>query len=364
MEQYYNVIGLMSGTSVDGLDIAMCSFIKIKDGWKCEILKSKSVDYPEKLRQDLLNSYLMTGIDLKKLDVDFSEFCAKHINDFKSNFHDKIDLISSHGHTVFHQPENKITLQIGSGEILAKLCCIMVVSDFRPGDVALGGQGAPLVPVGDALLFGQYDSCLNLGGFSNISYSDVSGKRIAFDISPVNIVLNELASKKGVLYDDKGKIAASGVVINDLFEKLENIDYYKQMPPKSLSREWVEKSIHPLLDEYSDSKIEDLLATFTLHTAKRIAEVLIDRKNVLVTGGGAYNDYLISKIKENTNTEIIIPEKELVDFKEAVVFAFLGLLRYRSEINCLSSVTGAKTDSCCGLISYPSDLFIINHTNN
>ncbi|HNQ69680.1 MAG TPA: anhydro-N-acetylmuramic acid kinase [Bacteroidales bacterium] len=364
MKQYYNVIGLMSGTSVDGLDIAMCSFIKIKNGWKCEILKSKSVVYPEELRQYLLKSYLLSGINLKKLEIEFSEFCAKHINDFKSDFNDKIDLISSHGHTVFHQPENKLTMQIGSGEIIAKLCGISVISDFRSGDVALGGQGAPLVPIGDALLFGQYDSCLNLGGFSNISYADTSGKRIAFDISPVNIVLNELADKIGYLFDDKGKIAASGNVIDDLFEKLENIDYYKQMPPKSLSREWVEKSIHPLLDEYSESKIEDLLATFTLHTARRITDILMGKKNVLITGGGAYNDYLISKIKENTNTEIIIPEKELVDFKEAVVFAFLGLLRYRSEINCLSSVTGAKTDSCCGIISYPSDLFIINHTNN
>jgi len=353
----------MSGTSVDGLDMAFCSFVNSCSMWKCSILKTQSVSYPDEMRQALLSSFLLSGVELKKLDVRFSEFCAEHINTFKSDIKERIDLISSHGHTVFHQPENKLTLQIGSGEIIAKLCSLPVVFDFRSGDVALGGQGAPLVPVGDALLFGQYDSCLNLGGFSNISYADASGKRIAFDISPVNIVLNELADKMGYLFDDKGNIAASGNVISELFEKLENIDYYKQMPPKSLSREWVETFIRPYLNRYFNCRTEDLLTTFTLHFAKRIAEVLIDKKNVLVTGGGAYNDYLISKIKEYSNTQIILPEKELIDFKEAVVFAFLGLLRYRNEINCLSSVTGAKTDSCCGLISYPSDLLLNNYTN-
>ncbi|MDD3859120.1 MAG: anhydro-N-acetylmuramic acid kinase, partial [Bacteroidales bacterium] len=179
------------------------------------------------------------------------------------------------------------------------------------------------------------------------------GKRMAFDISPVNIVLNELASKLGLLYDNKGTMAASGKLIPELFDKLEKIEYYKSVPPKSLSREWVEANIDPLLDDFSNRPIEDLLATFTLHTATRIAEVLKDKKNVLITGGGAYNDFLISEIKKSTNAQLIIPEKELIDFKEAVVFAFLGLLRYRQEINCLSSVTGAKTDSCCGVVSLP-----------
>lgn len=343
----------MSGTSVDGLDIALCSFSKSGVVWKCDIIKCQSIEYSEEMRHNLLNAFLMSGVKLKKLELEFSEFCAEKINVFKSGYNSKIDLIASHGHTVFHQPENKITMQIGSGEIIAKLCGVTVVSDFRSGDVALGGQGAPLVPVGDELLFGQYESCLNLGGFSNISFSNNFGKRMAFDISPVNIVLNELASKLGLLYDNKGTMAASGKLILELFDKLEKIEYYKSVPPKSLSREWVEANIDPLLDDFSNRPIEDLLATFTLHTATRIAEVLKDKKNVLITGGGAYNDFLISEIKKSTNAQLIIPEKELIDFKEAVVFAFLGLLRYRQEINCLSSVTGAKTDSCCGVVSLP-----------
>lgn len=344
----------MSGTSVDGLDIALCRFSKSVTDWQFEILKCQSVSYSEKMRNNLLNSFLLSGVELKKLELEFSEFCAEKINVFKSDLNFEIDLIASHGHTVFHQPENKITMQIGSGEIIAKLCGLMVISDFRSGDVALGGQGAPLVPVGDELLFGKYDSCLNLGGFSNISYRDGFGKRVAFDISPVNIVLNELTNKKGLLFDDKGKLAASGKMIINLFKRLEEISYYKKIQPKSLSREWIDINIKPLLNDYSDSPIEDLLATFTIHTAKRIANEIKNKKNVLVTGGGAYNDFLISKIKENTYSEIFIPQKELIDFKEAVVFAFLGLLRMRHEVNCLSSVTGAKTDSCCGVVSMPS----------
>jgi len=351
--KYYNVLGLMSGTSCDGLDMALCRFTLKEGEWTYEILKTKVVEYSVQMRKKLQNSYLLSGIELIELDTEFSLFCAERIIEFKACCHGVIHIVASHGHTVFHQPEKKITLQIGNGEMISKMCNITVVSDFRTGDVALGGQGAPLVPVGDELLFGDFCSCLNLGGFSNISYRNSRGKRIAFDISPVNIVLNELAGKSGFLFDDKGMMAASGKIIQELFDNLENIEYYKSLPPKSLSREWVDKYISPLWSCYSSEKNENIMATFTMHTATRIAEVLKRMKNVLITGGGAYNDFLISEIKKNTNTEIIIPEKELIDFKEAVVFAFLGLLRYRNENNCLSSVTGAETDSCCGVISLP-----------
>jgi anhydro-N-acetylmuramic acid kinase len=261
--------------------------------------------------------------------MEFTNFCALQVNDFLPTRIIKPDFIASHGHTIFHRPDLKMTLQIGDGETLAKLCGIPVVSDFRTGDVALGGQGAPLVPIGDELLFGNYDACLNLGGFSNVSFLNDFGKRIAYDISPVNIVLNQLASLVGKAYDNNGSMAAAGIVIDEMLNELNSLNYYLASYPKSLGREWVESNVNPILNKFEQFPLNDRIATFTVHTAQQIAKNLEGRKNVLVTGGGAYNDFLISKIREISDTEVIIPDKNLIEFKEALVFAFLGALRIK-----------------------------------
>lgn len=348
----YNIIGLMSGTSVDGLDIVLCKFVNLNNAWNFKVIKCESVTYSKIMRQKLLDLHKMSGEELVCTDIEFARFCANQVNHFKTGITEKIDLIASHGHTVYHQPSQNYTLQIGNGETLAKLTGIKTICDFRSGDVALGGQGAPLVPIGDELLFEKYGACLNLGGFSNVSFK-LANKRIAFDISPVNIVLNDLAKTKGLEFDDKGKLAACGKLIPQLLSELDNIEYYSINPPKSLSREWVDVNVKPILSKFSDAKTEDLLHTFVIHVGGKIAEILNGKKSVLVTGGGAYNDFLIKIISSNCNAEICIPAPEIIEFKEAIIFAFLGMLRDRNEINCLASVTGACRDSSAGAVCLP-----------
>jgi anhydro-N-acetylmuramic acid kinase len=341
----------MSGTSLDGLDIALCEFNFEGNSTTFQLRDCKSVKYPVDLMEELRYAHSLSALQLRILEIKFTAFCAEQVICFISQTNLKPDFIASHGHTIFHQPDKKVTLQIGDGETLAKLTGITVVSDFRTGDVALGGQGAPLVPIGDELLFGSYDACLNLGGFSNVSFRDDDGKRVAYDISPVNIVLNELAALSGKEYDDRGLMAAGGTVCYEMLCQLDDLDFYSQSYPKSLGREWVEINVNPILSKFERLPLNDRIATFTVHSAKQIAKNLDGHKNVLVTGGGAYNDFLVSKIREYSNTEIIIPDKNLIEFKEALVFAFLGALRIKGQNNCLASVTGAKRDSCGGKIS-------------
>ncbi len=352
MNRIFNVLGLMSGTSVDGLDIALVSFENLNDKWNFKILKALTKSFPMDLQKQLLSAHLMSGLELKYLENQFSEFCASSIISFKNNISERIDLIASHGHTVFHQPEKGISLQIGNAELIAKLCEITVVSDFRTGDLALGGQGAPLVPIGDDLLFSEFDACINLGGFSNISFKNESLKRVAYDICPMNIVLNSLANKLGLDFDNKGKIAAVANVNENLISELNNLEYYSLNYPKSLAREWVEVFVNPILNKYSKTEsYENLIASFTNHAATQIANNLKGFSNVLFSGGGVYNDFLIQTVRNMTKSKIIIPPNEIIDFKEALVFAFLALLRWQNKINCLASVTGAKRDSCCGKVS-------------
>jgi anhydro-N-acetylmuramic acid kinase len=344
-------IGLMSGTSLDGLDIALCEFNFEEIHPSFRLIACESIEYPVEIREKLSVAHNESALQLRLIEIEFTNFCAEQVNKFVSNSQIKPHFIASHGHTIFHRPDKKMTLQIGDGETLAKLCGIPVVSDFRTGDVALGGQGAPLVPIGDELLFGNYDACLNLGGFSNVSFRDEKGKRIAYDISPVNIVLNKLAALAGKEYDDKGSMAAVGIVCDEMLKELNSLNYYSNSHPKSLGREWVEANVDAILYKFAELPLNDRIATFTVHSAQQIAKNLDARKNVLVTGGGAYNEFLISKIREYCSTEVIIPDKNLIEFKEALVFAFLGALRIKGQNNCLASVTGAERDSCSGKIS-------------
>lgn len=345
----YNVIGLMSGTSLDGLDLCYVQFEF--PSLDFEIIYAETITYPENWIERLKNSIHLNGNDLTKLDIDYGSYLGNAVNEFiRKNQIENIDLIASHGHTVFHNPNENYTLQIGNGAAIFAKTNLKTICDFRMQDVALGGQGAPLVPIGDELLFSEYDACLNLGGFSNISFKK-ENQRIAFDISPLNIVLNYLAEKLGKKFDKNGETAKNGNIIPELLEKLNSLEFYKKSPPKSLGIEFCIETIFPLIDN-SNLKIDDLLATFTEHFAQQIAWELNKNqiKNVLITGGGAKNKFFIERLKSMSNTEIIIPEDKIIDFKEALVFTLMGILKSQNEINVLSSVTGAKKNHSSGVV--------------
>lgn len=338
----------MSGTSLDGIDLAHLTFQKT-DKWHFQLEKSTTIPYPKSWKNKLQSLASQDSYTIQKTNLSYGAYLGKHIHNFIHKNQLKVDFIASHGHTIFHQPENGYTLQIGDGQTIANSSKQTVICDFRSLDVSLGGQGAPLVPIGDQLLFSDYDYCLNLGGFSNISFLK-EGKRIAFDIGPVNIVLNDLAQKLGKPYDKDGAFAQSGRCIPKLLEQLNSLDYYKQNPPKSLGKEWVEQHINPILEKYPN--ITDLLHTFSEHAAIQIGKTL-QKGECLITGGGTFNAFLIERIGFHSKSQLHIPHKDIINYKEALIFAFLGVLRHRNETNCLSSVTGAKRDSSSGLIFKP-----------
>lgn len=349
---YCSGIGVMSGTSLDGLDLAWCSFEKKTTGWEYRIEKACTIPYEPAFQERLANATLMSALDYAQLDVDLGALIAENINEWIGH-EGKPDFIASHGHTVFHQPAQGLTTQIGSGAVIAARTGITTVCDFRTVDVALGGQGAPLVPIGDALLFGQYDACLNLGGFCNISFQD-GDKRVAFDISPCNMALNRMANLLGKPYDEDGNIARSGQLIPELIHQLDQLEYYKQSYPKSLGKEWFEQQFLPVLQDFEKNfSAADILHTLVMHISEQIVHALpTTGKNLLVTGGGAHNKFLIQSIQQQWDGEIIVPDTLTVNFKEALVFAFLGMLRLLSEKNCLASVTGAKQDNCGGAVYF------------
>lgn len=349
MDENY-VIGLMSGTSLDGLDIAYCRFLK-QETWSFEILCSKTVPYDEFFRSQLRNAPLLSDLALKELSLDFGRFMAKELRCFMNEHSiSRLDAVASHGHTVFHQPEKGITLQIGDPKAIYDFVQKPVVHDFRTQDVALGGQGAPLVPLVDKLLFPDYDACLNLGGFSNISF-DKNGKRIAFDICPVNIVLNLLSGKMGFDYDDKGAIAARGDLDVNLLNKLNCLSYYSNPFPKSLAWEWVIATMLPIL-ENSGLSIESQMRTFVEHAAMQMSSVVKDYhlKSVLVSGGGVYNDFLFERLNYFAPNLWVTADEVLIESKEAMAFAFLALLRLKNQVNVLSSVTGCIKSHSSGRI--------------
>jgi anhydro-N-acetylmuramic acid kinase len=339
-------LGVMSGTSLDGLDLACCRFT-FTGCWQVEIEDAVTIPYSEEWRKKLQQAPLVTKSELMELHKTYGRYIAEQVTIFITG-KERPDLIASHGHTVFHEPAKGVTLQIGDGVEIATETGITTVFDFRTADVAKGGQGAPLVPVGDHYLFGEYSSCLNLGGFANISYVKEK-QRKAFDICPVNIVLNQLAESIGQQYDKEGETGRKGNVSEDLLNKLDALPYYRASIPKSLSREWVEREVNPLLKQAGGS-LHDQFRTVYEHIANRIADVLPEGR-LLVTGGGAYNRFLLELIRQRSGAELIIPDKQMVDFKEAMVFAFLGVLRINDKVNCFSSVTGAESDSSAGIVA-------------
>lgn len=344
-------IGVMSGTSLDGVDLVYVSFDKDKYT-DFKIIYAKTIKYSKEWKQLLQNAIYASQKEVDSLDVVYGNYVGKIINQFILNYKiDVIDFIASHGHTVLHQPEKGITLQIGSGKEIAKITKQKVVCDFRTQDVELGGQGAPLVPIGDQLLFSQYDFCLNLGGFSNISYQK-EGERVAFDICPVNIVLNFYVNKLGFEFDDSGEIASKGIINNKLLEELNSLEFYNTAAPKSLGFEWVQKEIFLLIDAL-ESDVPVILRTFVEHVAIQIGNVIYLNNAVLITGGGVFNLFLMDRIQLYAKNSITLPTQELIDFKEALLFAFLGLLKITNQINCLKSVTGARENHSSGVIFYP-----------
>ncbi|RKS01719.1 anhydro-N-acetylmuramic acid kinase [Flavobacterium sp. 102] len=351
LKESYTVIGVMSGTSLDGVDLAHINFTVLKDKWQYKILESETVSYNDDWLNKLRTAVDFSKAELKQLNQDYTILLGNIIKDF-INKHKitHLDAVCSHGHTVLHQPQNGYTLQIGNLKEMAKIVGETIVCDFRVQDVKLGGQGAPLVPIGDRILFSEYDYCLNLGGFSNVSFEQ-DGKRIAFDISPVNTVLNFYANKLGLAYDDKGNIARSGETDMTLLEELDNLSYYQKPYPKSLGFEFVKSIVLPLMESY-DISLEDKMHTFIKHIAKQTAFALPERKGkMLVTGGGAYNTFLLESMQDYLpELSLIVPDAKTLEYKEALIFGLLGVLKLRKEINVLSSVTGAKKDHSSGSI--------------
>jgi anhydro-N-acetylmuramic acid kinase len=350
----WKVIGLMSGSSLDGLDIAFCEFSKENGKWDFSIVQSETVRYSEKWNVTLKNIRNHTAEELLALHNDYGKLLGELTRDFLIKHNLKPDLISSHGHTVFHDPDKGYSFQLGNGQSITNVTHTPTVTDFRTGDILLGGQGAPLVPVGDELLFGEYDACLNIGGIANISFRE-KGNRKAYDVCPANQLLNHVAGELDMEYDKGGEKASSGKIIDELSYKLNHDSYYRKSIPKSLSNEYVRENFIEVIDNIRASS-HDKLHTLTLHIAEKIAEAinLGKARTVLVTGGGAKNDFLIDKMQAMTKSRITIPDEKLVDFKESLIFAFMGLLRSEGQINCLASVTGASRDSSIGSVYRPN----------
>lgn len=351
MNEFQTGIGVMSGTSLDGIDLAWCQFEQLPEHrWNYRVIKADTYPYAPDFRKKLAGATELSAFDYCKLNVELGEVIAACILDFIGT-DENPDFIASHGHTVFHQPQDGLTTQIGSGAVIAARTGITTICDFRTLDVALHGQGAPLVPIGDELLFGQYDACLNLGGFSNVSFRQ-NNKRIAFDISPCNMALNNLANRQGLAYDKNGDIARSGNVLYPMLEELNRLEYYSKPCPKSLGKEWFDIHILPIIQCYiKQGSLENCMRTMVEHIAEQIARAIpADKQNLIVTGGGALNQFLIERVQSKWPKQIVIPDSTIINYKEAIIFAFLGYLRLQGMDNCLASVTGATMDNSGGCI--------------
>ena len=355
----YKVVGLMSGTSLDGLDMAFCHITKILDRWEYSIEQTKSVYYSAKMKEKLRKSIYLSAEELLIFNNSYGVWLGKQVKSFIKEKDLHVDFIASHGHTTHHQPDNGITYQIGSGQHLANESSCKVVCDFRTNDVALGGQGAPLVPIGDRLLFGKFDFCLNLGGISNISF-EKDGSRIAYDIGLANMILNHITQKLDLQYDNGGQLAGSGKLNTKMLNQLNALEYYKLPYPKSTGFEWFTEKVVPIIESTQDS-IENLLYTSIHHVCEQIVIQVLensikDKATLFITGGGALNTFLINTLKAKLGEKVtvIVPTQILIENKEALIFALMGVLRIECDINVMSSVTGATRDSSSGVVFLPN----------
>jgi len=349
----YSALGIMSGSSLDGVDLTLCEFTRNSSIWSFNIIKAITYPYPEEWRIKLLSLHKKKNEEILVTDLHYGQFLGELVNKFLNDNSIKPDLIASHGHTIFHEPENGYTLQIGDGQTIADTTGILTINDFRSKDIELGGQGAPLVPIGDELLFYDYDFCLNIGGIANISYK-TDEKRMAFDICPANQLLNFLSLQLGYPYDKNGSFAQLGKLNKELFDLLNSDPFYLKAIPKSLSNQYVNDSYINNI-ETIESSIEDKLYTVVKHIAFQLNQSIsqFPRGKLLITGGGTHNVFLVKAIDLETKHELVIPKPEIVDFKEAIIFALMGVLRKLDENNCFASATGASQDCSSGLIYYP-----------
>ena len=353
----YKVIGIMSGSSMDGVDIALCHINEDNGAYSFTIEQAETIEYNEKWRVRLSQLRKADSLAYAKTDVFYGHYLGQLVNDFIAKHQVKVDLVASHGHTVFHYPESMITRQVGDGASLSAICNLPVVTDFRSMDVAKGGQGAPLVAIGDELFFSQYDYCLNLGGFANIS-GKIGQYRVSFDISPANIILNRTARDLNLEYDNNGEIAAQGSINYAMLENLNKIDYYNLPFPKSLNRDWINSELWQIVKEGDKLSPQDKMKTFVDHIAYQIANSIdylsqkqSEGKRVLVTGGGAYNKTLMEHIQSHSDATFEIPNNKLVEFKESLIFALMGVLRIQNKTNIYKTFTGAKSDSISGSLN-------------
>jgi anhydro-N-acetylmuramic acid kinase len=366
----YHVIGLMSGSSLDGLDIAFVELAETAGKWEYEIKCAACIEYENEWIEKLKNAIHFSALDYQLLHTNYGRYLGQKVNEFAEKFklEHKISLISSHGHTTFHFPEKRMTDQLGDGAAIAAETELPVVTDLRAVDIAFGGQGAPIVPLGEKLLFPEYHYFLNIGGIANISINSKQinnadsnsdkNEIIAFDICAANRVLNMLSLEKNKAYDEDGKMASSGRINDGLLQKLNSLEYFLLPYPKSLANSFGTDIIYPLIKSFNLSA-EDSLATYVEHISIQIKHALqssFSKTNVqqlMITGGGAFNKFLIERISkhlEEINFEVFIPADEVVAFKEALIMALLGTLRWREQYTVLSSVTGAKRNSIGGAL--------------
>lgn len=352
----YYVIGLMSGSSLDGLDMVHTSISYVSGKWEFEINHSACIPFPEELYNSLKKANSLSIPEFSVLNTEFGKFMAEEINKFKEEHHllHKIHFIASHGHTVYHHPEKNTSVQIGDGATIAALTGYPTISDLRNMDVALGGQGAPIVPVADRLFFKSYEYCLNLGGIANITINKEN--LLAFDICPANQLLDKLASDRNLPFDENGNLASRGNVNFELLDQINKLPYYAKPAPKSLHNDFSKEILILLKQETT----ENALATAVTHICQQITNGLKPYSShsfekILVTGGGAFNSYLINELRNHIsaadlNIEIVVPNEELIQYKEALAMALIGVLRWREEENVFSSVTGASRNSIGGAL--------------
>lgn len=350
----------MSGSSLDGLDIACVEFQENAGKWSFTILSADCYSYNVEWKEKLKSATTLNALEYQLLHTSYGHYLGSEVNKFieAHGLQYKIALIASHGHTTFHFPAQKMTAQLGDGASLAAATALPVVSDLRAMDVAFGGEGAPIVPIGEKYLFPEFDMFLNIGGIANISFRNTD-RYIAFDICPANRVLNSLAAKVGKDYDANGEMASMGNVHPELFNKLNELPYYKQSPPKSLDNSFGADEVYPLIRSYALTH-NDSLRTYVEHIAIQINNAITanskfktQNSKLLVTGGGTFNGFLMQRLQEELQKqeiEIIVPQEQIIQFKEALIMAFMGVLRWRQEYTVLSSVTGAERDSIGGAV--------------
>jgi anhydro-N-acetylmuramic acid kinase len=362
----YRAIGVMSGSSLDGLDIAFAEFQENAGKWNYEITQADCYSYTENWIEKLRSATSLSGVDYQLLHVEYGHYIGQQVNRFieENKLHYQVALISSHGHTTFHIPSKKMTAQLGDGASIAAETQLPVITDLRALDLAFGGQGAPIVPIGEKWLLGDFDFFLNLGGIANISFK--SDSYIAFDVCAANRVLNMLINNEGKEYDDKGEMAKTGEINFELLQKLNGLDYYTQPYPKSLANDFGTDTVYPMIVDMR-CKTKDALRTYIEHIVIQVKLAIVPARRdqlsiakpkktsyqLLATGGGAFNIFLVERLTEELNAmqvEVVVPDEKLIQYKEAMIMAFMGVLRWRQEYNVLSSVTGASRDSIGGAL--------------